>query len=250
MEKIGRILMADDEESFLKSTTELLRRQGFECDGVGDAPAALEKLQTNPYDLLIADIKMPGNHDLELIKKLPKVAPGMPVIMVTGYPSLESAAQSIELPVVAYMVKPLDFDQLLAQAKMAVEYSRSYRAVTQTPQHLQDWRLDLSNVRQIISRTSGESTLPGIDAFITQTFRMIVGHLGDLKNMVDTLAQRDLERQAHLNSRAPRALELVDVLLETLAILEKTKTAYNSPELEALRLKLKKIVKGQAVAES
>ena len=247
MENIGKILLADDEESFLESTAELLRREGFECDGVGDAPGALEKLQTNHYDLLIADLKMPGNTEMELIKKLPKVAPGLPVIMVTGYPSLESAAQSIELPVVAYLIKPLDFEELLAQAKMAVEYSRSYRVVTNTPQHVQDWRQDLGTVRQVISRTSGDPSLPGIDAFMTQTFRLIVSHLADLKSMVETLALRDLEQQANLNGSSPRSLELVDALFETLAILEKTKTTHNSAELEALRLKLKKIVKGQTV---
>lgn len=247
MENIGKILMADDEESFLKSTTALLRREGFECDGVGDASGALEKLQTNRYDLLIADIKMPGNTDLELIKKLPKVAPGMPVIMVTGYPSLESASQSIELPVVAYLVKPVDFDQLLAQAKIAVEYSHTYRLVTGTPQHVQDWRLELSNVRQMISQTSGETSLPGIDAFITQSFRMIVSHLADLKTIIENLAQRNLEQQATMTNASPWHLQVVDALYETLAVLEKAKNNVNPAEMESLRLKLKKVIRGETV---
>lgn len=245
MEPLGKILMADDEETFLQSTAALLRRRGFECDCVNDAPGALAKLRSQQYDLMIADIKMPGNTDLELIKSLPQVAPGMPVIMVTGYPSLESAAQSIELPVVAYLVKPVDFDQLLEQAKISVEYSRTYRAVAGAPAHVQDWRLELGSVRRIISQTAGETSLPGIDAFMTQTFRMIVHHLADMKHMVETLAVRSLEQDFGHQSSTARYMELVDVIFEAISVLERIKHVLPSEELDVLRLKLKRVVKGQ-----
>lgn len=247
MEPIGKILMADDEESFLKSTAALLRRQGYACDCVSEAQSALEKLSAGHYDLMIADIKMPGNTDLELIKKLPKVAPGLPVIMVTGYPSLESAAQSIELPVVAYLVKPVDFEQLLAQTQIAVEYSRTYRVVTGVPGHVQDWRVELGNLRHMISHTSGDTSSPGIDAFMTQTFRMIVSHLADLKALVETLSSRNLEQQNSKPGKSSRHLELTDALFETLAVLEKTKNHHNVEELEGLRHKLKRLAKGETL---
>lgn len=239
---IGRVLMADDELSFLKSTTALLQREGFACDSACDAPSAVEKLRTSQYDLLIADIKMPGNLDLDLIRQVPRLAPGMPVIMVTGYPSLESAAQSIELPVVAYMVKPVDFEELLRQARLAIECAQTYRAISpnRTAGHLQDWRIELNNLRQLLQQTSEEQPLSGIDAFVTQTFRMIVTHLADLKNLVETLAQRHMEKDAS----GPRQIELLDALFETIAVLEKNKSAYRSEDIDVLRLKLKRLVKG------
>lgn len=241
---VGRILMADDELSFLKSTTALLRRQGYECDGVGDAPSAIEKLRAAQYDLLIADIKMPGNMDMDLIKQVPRLAPGMPVIMVTGYPSLESATQSIELPVVAYLVKPLDFDELLRQARIAIECAQTYRAMAGTPSHLQDWRLELNNIRQMLSQTSGDQPLSGIDAFVTQTFRMIVTHLAELKNLVEFLAQRHLEKDSGSSGGSPKQIEWLDAIFETIAVLEKNKNVSKSEDLDVLRLKLKRLVKG------
>ena len=247
MEHTGRILMADDEESFLKSTAALLRRQGYECDCVANAPGAIEKLRGEKYDLLIADIKMPGNNDLELIRAIPTVSPGLPVIMETGYPSLETAAQSIELPVVAYLVKPVDFEQLLAQTRIAVEYSRTFRLVAGAPAQIQDWRVELSNVRRMISQTSGETSLPGIDAFITQTFRMIVSHLADLKAIIENLALRNLEQQASNGTTAGWHPQIVDTLFETLAVLEKAKSNPSATEFEALRLKLKKVIQGEIV---
>ena len=82
----GRILIADDEKVFLESTADLLRRAGYECSCVPDAPSAIEELRKEEYDLLIADIKMPGNPDLELVRELPNIAEGMPVILVVPSP--------------------------------------------------------------------------------------------------------------------------------------------------------------------
>ena len=113
----GRILIADDEESFLYSTADVLRREGYECSCASDARAATEMLKEDGYDLLIADIKMQGNSDLEFIKALPQIAEGMPVILVTGYPYLNSAIDSIQLPVVAYLVKPFELNELLMRVK-------------------------------------------------------------------------------------------------------------------------------------
>jgi len=116
----GRILIADDEESVLLSTADLLRIEGYECACASDAKMAAHLLRRKKFDLLIADIKMQGNSDLQLIKKLPEIAPRMPVILVTGYPSLSSAVQSTELPVVGYLIKPFEFSELLTIAQDAI----------------------------------------------------------------------------------------------------------------------------------
>src|SRR4030042_1592190 len=117
MGDLGRILIADDEETFRNSIADLLRRGGYQCDCAPDAIVAAELLRSADYDLLIADIKMEGNFELEFIRELPQIAEGMPVILVTGYPSLRSAIESIQLPVAAYLVKPFEFEELLVQVQ-------------------------------------------------------------------------------------------------------------------------------------
>ena len=159
MGELGRILVADDEETFLQSTADLLRREGYDCDCVPDAATAIEKLKNTKYDLLIADIKMPGNPELELINDLPKVAEGMPAILVTGYPSQHSAIQAIGLPVAAYLVKPLDFEKLLEQINGAIKKSHLYRAVADTKQRLQYWQEGLAELEKgLENKTSSIST--------------------------------------------------------------------------------------------
>ena len=120
MADLGRILLADDEETFLYSTCELLRRSGYRCDRASNAKIAAAMLREQKYDLLIADIKMPGNAELELIRDLPKFAGGLAVILVTGYPPIYSAAVERQLPVRAYLIKPFDFSELLAIVRKSV----------------------------------------------------------------------------------------------------------------------------------
>ncbi len=124
MSEPKRILLVDDEESFLYSTADILRREGYECRCAPDARSAADLLRQGSFDLLISDIKMQGNSDLEFIKEVPEMADGMPVILVTGYPSLKSAIDSIELPVVAYLIKPFELSELLERVKQVVDGGR------------------------------------------------------------------------------------------------------------------------------
>ncbi len=246
MPKLGRILIADDEEIILKTTAELLRRAEFQCDCATDAATAAEMLKGGDHDLLIADIKMPGNSNLEFIRELPKIAEGVPVILITGYPSLDTAIQSLELPVVAYMVKPFDFDELLDNVRVGVKKSKVLRTARRIRQLVQTWDDDISDVEQALKVSSPSSTSPApIDAFLQLTFRNIVSTLSDLKNLSEVLAaDKELKEACHLLN-CPRHKVLKDALVETIRVLEKTKSAFRSKELGELRRKLELVLIGQ-----
>ena len=146
MTNLGRILIADDEEIFLNSMADLLRREGYECGCAPDAIVAAELLRSNDYDLLIADIKMEGNFELEFIQDLPQIAAGMPVILVTGYPSMKSAIQSVQLPVVAYLVKPFEFKELLEQVEKSIKNYLFFKPVRNIKKEK-----NISNLRDLLS---------------------------------------------------------------------------------------------------
>ena len=84
MAELGSILLADDEDAFRQMTAEVLRRDGYDCHCASDGHRAAEMLRANRYHLLIADIKMPGNAKLELVRETQQLARGMPVILVTA----------------------------------------------------------------------------------------------------------------------------------------------------------------------
>ncbi|WP_031435455.1 response regulator [Methylomarinum vadi] len=120
MEKTGNILIADDETTFLESTADLLRLQGYSCQCASDAHKALSLLQSERFDLLIADIKMPGNHDLALIKEIAEQEESMAVILVTGYPNVHTAIDAVNLSVSAYLVKPFVCEELFKHVDKAI----------------------------------------------------------------------------------------------------------------------------------
>jgi DNA-binding response OmpR family regulator len=116
----GRILLADDEETFRCATAELLRRRGYACDDAPDGGTAAALLAERRHDLLIVDIRMQGNRDLELIAGLRRAGDPIPVVIVTGYPSLVTAIKAVDLRVSAYLVKPVDFEDLLERVRLAL----------------------------------------------------------------------------------------------------------------------------------
>lgn len=116
----GLILIADDDAAFRMATRAYLRQHGYECEVAPDGTVAADLLRSLRFDLVISDINMPGNRGLEFIESLPQVATGLPVILLTGYPSEQSVAHSERLQVVAYLVKPPEPEQLLALVDQAI----------------------------------------------------------------------------------------------------------------------------------
>ncbi len=122
-DQISKILIADDDETFLLATTDLLRREGYECYYAPDAMTVIETLKSVKFDLLISDINMPGNNELELIKKLPEIAEGLPVMLITGGLFSDTQIQSLKPPVTACLSKPFDFEKLLRHVRSSLKDS-------------------------------------------------------------------------------------------------------------------------------
>lgn len=243
MADLGRILFADDEETFLFSTADLLRKEGYECDCVTDAIMAAEKLRSTEYSLLIADIKMEGNVELELIRDLPKMVEYIPVILVTGYPSLKSAIRSIQLPVMAYFVKPIEFNELLTQVQTSVKNYQFFKAVRNLRKRLADWSESLEGIKEVQDIIPKGGTSAPIDSFLTLTFQNIWGALSDLKYVTKFFSTGIPEQEVCHLLDCPRLTGLKEVLIETIAVLGKTKSSFKSKELGNLRRKLEEVVK-------
>ena len=242
MSELGCILVADDEGTFLQSTGDLLRRDGYDCDCVPDAARAMEKLKNNEYDLLITDIKMPGNTNLELIRDLPKITESLPVILVTGYPSQHSAIQALQLPVVAYLVKPFDVEELLSQVNKAIEKSRLYKAAVSTRDRLQNWQKDVANLEQVLKDKKGGTLSATVKSFLDLNFSNIAGALSDIKHITEAMTTEDIDLPACHLLNCPILAELTGAVEETITVLEKTKSAFKSKDLGAMRKRLEDLM--------
>ena len=90
-----------------------------------DGPAALDRLcgTAATYDLLIADLKMPGMDGLSLIRHVKQLKAGLPIIIITGFSTESSAIEAVNLGVAAYLKKPFQMPQVLAAAAKAMGVS-------------------------------------------------------------------------------------------------------------------------------
>ncbi len=235
----GQILIADDEPTFLNSTAELLRGEGFAVDTAGDATSALAAISAAAYDLLITDLEMPGNADLDLVQQVAHLSGGLPIIILTGFPSVRSAVASIELPVAAYLVKPVHFPELLKRVTSAVARFRSYQAMQSAEARLRDYRSQVE-AQPVGLPTEGQ----GVDTFLALTLRNVMGSLTDLEQLGRALSgQQSLQPHPCQLMNCPRGAQLQAAVEETIAVLEETKGAFKSKTLGDLRHRLELLVK-------
>jgi len=137
MESAGHLLVADDEEIFLLTTADLLRQEGFTVDCARNGTEARALLASRPYDVLVSDIRMPGNAGLELLKDIPEPSRGLPVILVTGFPSMATALEALGSSVLGYLLKPLDFKELLPLVQRGVGQRRLQTIAQDSAQRFQ-----------------------------------------------------------------------------------------------------------------
>jgi excisionase family DNA binding protein len=115
-----RVLVADDEESIRELLARTLALAEYDVETVGDARAAIDRLRMADYDLLIADLRMPGMDGLLLIREARRMHPTLPVVIITGYSSEGSAIEAVNLGVVGYLVKPFRVPQVLSAVARAL----------------------------------------------------------------------------------------------------------------------------------
>jgi excisionase family DNA binding protein len=116
-----RVLVVDDEPSIREMLSRTLSSEHYLVDEASDAGTALELLQhSEDYDLLIADLKMPGMDGLSLIRQVRALRADLPIIIITGFSTESSAIEAVNLGVAGYLTKPFHVPQVLAAAAKAV----------------------------------------------------------------------------------------------------------------------------------
>lgn len=108
-----RVLVVDDDSDFLDLISTLLRDEGYEVDTARSGREGLEKCMENLYSLTLIDIKLPDFEGIELLTRISDTDPKVRKVIITGYPSLENARQALNLGADAYLIKPVEAEELL-----------------------------------------------------------------------------------------------------------------------------------------
>ena len=115
-----RVLVVDDEASIRDLLGKTLALAEYDVDVAPDGRSALERMRLYPYDLLIADLKMPGMDGLTVIREAKRYKADLPVIIITGFSTESSAIEAVNLGVAGYLTKPFRVPQVLAAAAKAL----------------------------------------------------------------------------------------------------------------------------------
>jgi putative two-component system response regulator len=115
-----RVLCVDDEPVILQILRRLLEVQGFEAVTCGDPIAAISTFTEGSFEVVITDIHMPGMDGLTLMRKLRETQPELPVVVVTGHGTVDTAIQALREGATGMLVKPFTGEELLAEVRRAL----------------------------------------------------------------------------------------------------------------------------------
>src|SRR5574342_1086841 len=112
-----KILVVDDEKIIRESIGYVLKKEGYSVIAAENGKAAYEKALDESFDLVITDVEMPQMKGIELLDKLMHVNPQALVVIITAYGSLETAIAALRRGASDYILKPIEFDELLVKIR-------------------------------------------------------------------------------------------------------------------------------------
>lgn len=120
--KLNKILMIDDDESFLKIHSRILQSKGYDVNTAINGEYALTMLKNEPYAVVICDIVMPGIGGIDVLNKVKNEYIDIQVIMLTGEASISGAVEAMTFGAYTYLVKPLNIEEFLLNVERAVNF--------------------------------------------------------------------------------------------------------------------------------
>jgi len=143
-----RVLVVDDEEDFLETLVNRLKKRRLEATGVLSGEAAIDLMKRQAFDVVILDVKMPGGIDgIETFREIKRLSPLTEVILLTGHASLETSIEGMKLGAFDYIMKPVKLEELLKKLGAAFEKkalqeqkirSAKIQEMTETPEGIPD----------------------------------------------------------------------------------------------------------------
>jgi DNA-binding NtrC family response regulator len=119
-----RVLFVDDEVELVSAVVERLGLRGIVAEGVTSGAEALSRVETEPFDVLVVDVRMPGIGGLDVVQKVKQSHPRIEVVLVSGHGSLQDAEAGMAMGAFDYLQKPVEIDALLDVIQRAAEKTR------------------------------------------------------------------------------------------------------------------------------
>ena len=178
----AKILVVDDEPSHCKMLEAVLSAEGYEVTHAADGAEAVAEVEKRFFDLILMDIRMQRTGGIEALRAIKEISPGIPIIIMTAYASVETAVAALKSGAYDYLTKPLDIDELKIMLTHALQHHRLEQENLQLREQLDD-RFDFSSI--IGSSTSMKKVFETVALVApTEVTVLICGESGTGKELV------------------------------------------------------------------
>ncbi len=117
---LRQVLVVDDEAVIREGMRRILESDGYCVETSASGKTALEKMQERDFDVVITDLKMPGMDGIEVLKAIKILQPDVPVLMITGYATVDTAVEAMKYGAFDYIAKPFTLEQISEKVRKAM----------------------------------------------------------------------------------------------------------------------------------
>lgn len=178
---MAKILITDDEGSIRRTLKEILQHEKYEVDEAADGLDCLAKIKQTQYDVILLDIKMPKMDGMETLERIQALAPDVPVIMISGHGTIDTAVEAVKKGAFDFIAKPPDLNRLLITIRNAMDKSSLVVEAKVLRQ-----KVAKSKVQEIIGESGGIQQVKDTIERVAQTDArvLVLGQNGSGKELV------------------------------------------------------------------
>ncbi|MDP8245425.1 MAG: sigma-54 dependent transcriptional regulator [Candidatus Hinthialibacter antarcticus] len=178
----ARILVVDDDETMAKTLTRALRSQGHDCESALTPEQGLSMVHENRYDLVLTDLVMPGIDGISLVRSIKSYDPNIPIILMTGFASVDNAVEAMKAGAFHYLTKPVRLHEL----QIFVEKALASHEMVLEVQELKDKLKGLEPQNIIVGKSQAmRNVITQIEQIAPSTATVLItGETGTGKEMI------------------------------------------------------------------
>lgn len=194
-----RVLLADDNRVLVTMLTRYLVSQGYEVKCVEGASGAIRALESSTFDVVLADIYMPGNENFELLRVLEKEYASLPVIVMTGNPSVATAVTAFRGTAVDYLAKPFGLEDVAAAIESALRVGARRASVNK----MRELAASMLNEERVVEEAREDQNKRTLMAKLTSRERDVVDKFAEGKrpdDVAESLSISPHTVRSHLKS--------------------------------------------------
>lgn len=252
-EFLCRVVIVDDDEAFLSQAAEIFRQEGCACDCIRTVPEASAALAESTCDLLVVETNIPGNRNLEFLENQAHLQGCLVAMIVTRYPSLNTAMKAVQLSAIDYLVKPLDTGSFIKSVRCALEKCKAIQAMRRARREVVE-RFEHMAMKASSCQHS-ENTVGRPEWYFAEAACQFADLSISIMNTVQSLAT-GVRAKSHNDSNSvwnsdvchlmncPRLAAIESEVREAIEVLIRTKSAFKSKELADLRKRLTQVLYG------